>query len=76
MYNSVAEIWAYDAREGAKTLRTFHECSVTAVASSSAAAAAAAAAPVAEQPRVMRLSYYGYAACSVCVSVITAAVDL
>jgi hypothetical protein len=58
MYNSVAEIWAYDAREGAKTLRTFHECSVSAVASS-AAAAAAAAAPVAEQPRVMRLSYYG-----------------
>ena len=45
MYDRPAEIWAYDAQQGAKKLRTFHEAS-------GLTASGAARAP-------MRLSYYG-----------------
>mmetsp|Transcript_16825 Transcript_16825/g.24904 ORF Transcript_16825/g.24904 Transcript_16825/m.24904 type:complete len:587 (-) Transcript_16825:33-1793(-) len=43
IYDCTAEIWAYDAREGAKMLRTFHE----------------AQGDLSTNHRIMRLSYYG-----------------
>ena len=55
LYGCIAQIWAYDSREGAKTLRTFHEACINACTPAQQSAAAGGVLG----PKVMRLSYYG-----------------
>ncbi|KAG5176729.1 hypothetical protein JKP88DRAFT_334777 [Tribonema minus] len=61
IYDCAAEIWAYDARNGARMLRTFHEATGDSIGNGGAAAAAAGAfsSSGGSAVRVMRLSYYG-----------------